>query len=115
MVGRAVANTEFMKALIRWGSFERFTFFVGEARDAAPIEAHFVATGLIPADRLVLANLLTLPEAIAAGGLDVFHLGEFSSAFADLVWLRDRHARGHPPGLTNAGGAASADAAHCAA
>jgi D-inositol-3-phosphate glycosyltransferase len=92
VVGRAVANTEFMRALIRWGSFDRFAFFVGEGGDVAGLEAQFVASGLLPRDRLVLPHLLDLPEAMAGGGIDVLHLGAFTGAMSDLVWLRDRHA-----------------------
>ena len=93
VVGRAVANTEFMRALVRWGSFDRFAFFVGEGADVAALEGQFVASGILPRERLEVPHLLTLPDAMAAGALDVLHLGGFSGTISDLVWLRDRHAR----------------------
>jgi D-inositol-3-phosphate glycosyltransferase len=93
VVGRAVANTEFMRALMRWGSYDRFAFFVGEGGDVAALEAQFVTSGLVARDRLDLPHLLSLPDVMAAGTIDVLHLGAFSGALSDLVWLRDRHAR----------------------
>ena len=93
MVGRVVANTEFWRALVRYGSFDRLRFFVGEGGDVAGLEAQLVDTGILPRERLEVQNLLALPEALAAGELDVLHLSAVSAAFVDLVWLRDRHAR----------------------
>ncbi|HEY0710829.1 MAG TPA: glycosyltransferase family 4 protein, partial [Polyangia bacterium] len=99
VVGRAVANTMFLRALGRWGSFERFVFFVGEAGDVAALEAQRSATGVLAGalGKVTTANLLTLPDVMAAGGVDVIHLAAFSAHFADLVWLRDRHARAALP------------------
>ena len=93
VVGRAVANTEFVRALARHGSFDRLAFFVGEGGDVAGLEAQLVQTGVLGRERLEVHNLLTLPEVLDAGTLDVFHLSAFSGVFTDLVWLRDRHAR----------------------
>jgi glycosyltransferase involved in cell wall biosynthesis len=92
VVGRAVANTEFMRALVRWGSFDRFVFFVGEGGDVAALEQQFVASGILPRDRLELPHLLALPDVMAAGALDVLHLGALAGTMSDLVWLRDRYA-----------------------
>jgi D-inositol-3-phosphate glycosyltransferase len=93
VVGRAVANTEFMRALIRWGSFDRFAFFVGEGGDLAALEAQFVGSGIVPRERITMPHLLSLPEVMAEGAIDVLHLGAFSGTMSDLAWLRDRHAR----------------------
>jgi glycosyltransferase involved in cell wall biosynthesis len=92
VVGRAVANTEFWRALARFGSFERLCFFVGEGGDVAGLEAQLVGSGVLAPERLEVQNLLALPEVMAAGELDVLHLSALSAAFADLVWLRDRYA-----------------------
>jgi glycosyltransferase involved in cell wall biosynthesis len=92
VVGRAVANTEFWRALGRFGSFERLRFFVGEGGDVAGLEAQLVGSGALARERLEVQNLVALPDALAAGELDVVHLSGLSAAFADLVWLRDRYA-----------------------
>lgn len=97
MLGRAVANSELLRGLARHGSFERFCFFVGEGGDAAGIEAQIVASGLVPRERIALVNLLELPEALASGAIDLVHFFGLVPAFADLLWLRDRHARGRLP------------------
>ncbi len=91
VVGRAVANTEFMRALMRFGNFDRFMFFVGEAGDVPGLEAQFIGNGLMGRERLALPNLLTLPDVMAEGSVDVIHLGAFSGLMSDLVWLRDRY------------------------
>jgi glycosyltransferase involved in cell wall biosynthesis len=93
VVGRVVANAEFWRALARHGSFDRLRFFAGEGGDVAALESQLVDTGIVPRERLEVQNLVALPQALAAGELDVVHLSAVSAAFADLVWLRDRHAR----------------------
>ena len=92
VVGRVVANAEFWRALARYSSFDRLRFFAGEGGDVGALEAQLVDTGIVPRERLEVQNLLALPWALAAGELDVLHLSAVSAAFADLVWLRDRHA-----------------------
>jgi glycosyltransferase involved in cell wall biosynthesis len=92
VVGRVVANAEFWRALARFGSFDRLRFFAGEGGDVAALESQLVDTGIVPRERLEVQNLVALPQALAAGELDVLHLSAVSAAFADLVWLRDRHA-----------------------
>lgn len=92
LVGRLVANTEFLRALIRHGSFRTFRFFCGEAADAAALEALVVGQGWLPRERLVIENVLRLPGALARGEIDVLHHSSHVDAFNDLVALRDRHA-----------------------
>lgn len=93
LVGRLVANTEFLKALFRHGSFARYCFFVGEAADKESLHQLFVEPGHLTPDRMVTPNLLEIPAALAAGAVSVLHHAAHVDQLFDLVWLRDRHAR----------------------
>jgi glycosyltransferase involved in cell wall biosynthesis len=93
LVGRLVANTEFLKALFRHAGFARYCFFVGEASDREVLHQLFLEPGHLSPDRMVTPNLLELPSALQAGALSVLHHAAHVDQLFDLVWLRDRHAR----------------------
>ena len=90
-LGRLIANTEFTRALFRYGSFDDYCFFVGEAGDREALEQVFVQPGFIDAHRLRTRNLLELPAALASGDISVLHHSSHVDQYPDLVWLRDRH------------------------
>lgn len=92
LVGRLVANGEFLRALFRYSSFERFLFFAGEAADHLAVQEAFVSTGLVAGSRVEVRNLLELPASLAHGDPCVLHATSYVGAFLDLCWLRDRHA-----------------------
>lgn len=93
LVGRQVANTDFIRALFRYSSFDRFEFFVGEKSEVQPLIERFVGSGLIAADRLGVRNNLELPRAIAAAEISVIHFGAHIDRFLDLCWLRNKYAK----------------------
>lgn len=92
LVGRLVANTDFLRALFRYGSFETYRFFVGENADVAALEALVIGQGWLPRERIRIDNVLRLPTALERGEIDVLHHSSHVDAFNDLVALRDRHA-----------------------
>jgi glycosyltransferase involved in cell wall biosynthesis len=94
VVGRLVANTELVRALLRHGGFERLLFFAGEGADR---EAVLAAVPEREHARVGIRNLLELPGALARGELDVLHHHTHVEQYFDLVWLRDRYARGPLP------------------
>jgi glycosyltransferase involved in cell wall biosynthesis len=92
LVGRLVANTELLKALVRHGSFESYAFFLGEGSDREPLRQLFIESGAIAPERAQLLNVLQLPAALAAGQVSVLHHFSHVDQLFDLVWSRDRYA-----------------------
>lgn len=91
LVGRLVANTEFLRALVRHGSFQRLAFFVGETREVPEVQRLAHDAGL-PPNRLLIRSVLELPASLRAGELSVLHHASHVDQFVDLVALRDAHA-----------------------
>lgn len=92
LVGRMVANAEFIRALARHGHFKEFRFYVGEAGDVAPIQKLFEG-GADKGLDVHVDNILELPRAIESSTLDVLHHNTHISRFFDLVWLRNARAK----------------------
>ena len=72
LVGRTVANAQFLKALLRHSSFEEISLFIGETADIASLEELTQFWG-VPEERLAVYTLLQLPEVLVRGSLDVLH------------------------------------------
>src|ERR1700733_14860346 len=95
--GRLVANTQFLTALVRHGSFDRFCFFIGENGDRDEIDRLAATSGLSATgdgrdNRLLVRHLLDLPRVFADGDVTVVHHASHVERFLDLGWLRDRFA-----------------------
>ena len=68
LVGRKVANTSFLLALLQYGSFDQYWFLVGENADIEAIEG--LLEGIDPATLDDLKQLAELgPPVIASGGI----------------------------------------------
>ncbi|MFH0900863.1 MAG: glycosyltransferase family 4 protein [Pseudomonadota bacterium] len=92
LVGRMVANSAFLHALLLHGSFDDLFLFVGEDRDIDPLRAVMEAIGTgAPARNVRIANVFELPAVLAGGGISVIHLLS-TTGFFDIAWLRDRYA-----------------------
>jgi glycosyltransferase involved in cell wall biosynthesis len=91
LVGRTVANTQWLKALVQHGSMEELAIFVGEAMDLPALEALTSGWG-VPLERLAVYTTWQLPELLARGGVDALHHASHVDRLYDLVALRDRYA-----------------------
>ncbi|MDP6932908.1 MAG: glycosyltransferase family 4 protein [Myxococcota bacterium] len=92
LVGRKVANAGFLRALLRFGSFEELCLFTGEQREVAPLMELLEGLPGAKDKRLSIRNLLELPQALQQGDLSVIHHHAHVGAMLDTIWLRDRHA-----------------------
>ena len=93
LVGRKVANTSFIRALLRYGSFDRYCFFIGESGDLQEVQ-HLIAgedPGLV--ERIVVRNAIELPDALAHGMVSVVHQNTHVDQMGTLIALRDRYAQ----------------------
>lgn len=100
LVGRLVANTEFIKALFRYSAFESFCFFTGESNDAQSIQRLFLESGWITEERLLIKNLLELPTALKNNEISLVHHNSSLDLFFHLIWLRNRFATSPIPVTT---------------
>ena len=97
LVGRKVANTSFVRALLRYGSFDKYCFFVGENGDLEGINS--LVAGLDPAiiERIIVRNILELPDALAQGELSVVHQNSHADQMGAVLSLRNRYATSAVP------------------
>ncbi len=91
LVGRTVANTQWLKALVQHGSMEELAIFTGESMDLPALEA-LTSTWQVPLERLAVYTTWQLPVLLARGGLDGLHHASHVDRLYDLVALRDRYA-----------------------
>jgi glycosyltransferase involved in cell wall biosynthesis len=94
LVGRTVANTQWLRALVQHGSMHEVAVFIGEAMDLEALEA-LTSGWKVPLERLVVYTLWQLPELLARGGVDALHHASHVERLYDLLALRNRYA--HKP------------------
>jgi glycosyltransferase involved in cell wall biosynthesis len=91
LVGRTVANAQFLKSLLRYSSFEEIALFIGETADLAALE-QLTESWNVPEERLAAYTVWQLPEMLARGRLDVLHHASHGDRLVDLLAVRDRFA-----------------------
>ncbi len=96
LVGRTVANGQFLKALLRFSSFEEIALFIGETGDLAAIE-HVTEGWNVPEERLAAYSVWQLPELLSRGELDVIHHASHVDRLYDLLATRNRFASRSTP------------------
>lgn len=91
LVGRTVANSQFLKALLAHSSFEEISLFIGETADLAALEK-LTESWDVDEERLAAYSLWQLPELLSRGRLDVLHHASHADRLFDLIAARDRWA-----------------------
>jgi len=91
LAGRGVANHQFLVALMRFGSFEGYHFFLPTPEDLKAFRSTYgaVAPGRAPISSLPRHALL---ERLQNTGYTVFHLADHTSTFQSLCCLRNERA-----------------------
>ncbi|MEE2751399.1 MAG: glycosyltransferase family 4 protein, partial [Myxococcota bacterium] len=92
LVGRTVANSGFLRAVLEHGTFERYLFFIGEVRAQRAIEALIGTLSPEVQKRAELRNMLQLPQSLASGDISVFHQNSPINQIGEIIRLRDRFA-----------------------
>lgn len=91
LVGRTVANAQFLRALLRHSRFDEISLFIGETADLAALE-RLTQDWNVPEERLAAYTVWQLPELLARGRLDVLHHASHVDRLYDLLAARDRFA-----------------------
>ncbi|MBJ96007.1 MAG: hypothetical protein CMP23_16205 [Rickettsiales bacterium] len=97
LVGRKVANTSFIKALLHYGDFDRYCFLVGENGDLEGIKALLAGHDPATVDRIEVRNVIELPEAMARGEINVLHQYSHADHMGAVLNLRNRYAQSSLP------------------
>lgn len=93
-IGRLVANHDFIKALLRYGSFDQFVLANPSAGNHRDLIAAFDEWNLDAQQRARVRGipLVDLPGVMAAEAFHVFHVGGWGAFMPGLHHLRARHA-----------------------
>lgn len=89
LVGRTVANAQFLKALLQYSSFEEISLFIGETADLAVLE-DLTKSWNVPEERLAAYTVWQLPEVLLRNRLDVLHHASHVDRLYDLIAIRNR-------------------------
>ncbi|MBL8910612.1 MAG: glycosyltransferase family 4 protein [Archangium sp.] len=98
LVGRTVANAQFLKALLTYSRFDEIAIFIGETADLASLEK-LTENWDVAEERLAAYSLWQLPELLARGRIDVMHHASHGDRLVDLLAARNRYA-GKPVSVT---------------
>jgi glycosyltransferase involved in cell wall biosynthesis len=100
-IGRLVANHDFIKALLRYGSFDQYVLANPSAGNHRDLIAAFDTWGLDAPSRARVRGipLVDLPGILARERFHVFHVGGWGAFMPGLHHLRVRHAC-HPWPIT---------------
>lgn len=105
MLGRHVANLEFLTALLKYGSFDEYHFFMSHDTISGHLNNAFKKTGLSEdiLKKIKLSFPLSIEEKLRAVKYHVFHHSDFMTYFPSLSYIRDRFANSKFPitGITH--------------
>ncbi|MBW1740037.1 MAG: glycosyltransferase family 4 protein [Deltaproteobacteria bacterium] len=95
MLGKKVANFEFLKALLRYGSFDEYHFFLPTISTRLNLQTIIRKTGIEDRilKRLKFYSFLDLQEKLMENDYQVFHQGDFMTYFSSLCFIRNRFAK----------------------
>lgn len=92
-LGRLVANFEFLRALLTYGSFDQYHIFCPSFDNLKLLQRRL--EGTISDDgslsRVVLSHHLNFPDALRETEFSAFHVGGWSWYMPRLAWLRAKY------------------------
>jgi glycosyltransferase involved in cell wall biosynthesis len=98
-MGRLVANFEFLKALLEFGSFDEYFLFSPDAVLQKLLKERLQCLNLSPELKEKIKHYLyfDLKKVISALEFEVFHLGGFGYFMPGLAYIRNNHAKNQFP------------------
>ncbi|MFH1624854.1 MAG: glycosyltransferase family 4 protein [Pseudomonadota bacterium] len=95
MLGKRVANLEFLKALLRYGSFDEYHFFLPTNSTRLNLQTALQKFRMddTVSKKLKLYDFLDLREKLTEQHYQVFHQGDFMTYFPALCFMRNKYAR----------------------
>lgn len=99
MLGRHVANLEFLTALLRYGSFDQYHFFMSHDTISGHLNDAFKKIGLDEniLKRIKLSFPFSIEEKLKNIRYNVFHHSDFMTYFPSLAYIRNRYAESRFP------------------
>lgn len=99
MLGRHVANLEFLTALLRYGSFDEYHFFMSHDTISGHLNDAFKKIGLDEniLKRIKLSFPFSIEEKLKGIKYNVFHHSDFMTYFPSLAYIRNRYAQSRFP------------------
>ncbi len=105
MLGRHVANLEFLTALLRYGSFDEYHFFMSHDTISGHLNNAFKKMGLEEGilKRIKLSFPFSIEEKLKNIKYNVFHHSDFMTYFPSLSYIRNRFSQSKFPitGITH--------------
>jgi len=95
VLGRKVANTKFLRALLTADPYDEYRFFLGDAGLSKRLGAHLgkVAPGMIEAGRVRILDRRELPRRLAGEPIHCMHLSDCITSQPHAAALRNRYSR----------------------
>ncbi|MFH1913651.1 MAG: glycosyltransferase family 4 protein [Pseudomonadota bacterium] len=95
VLGRKVANTKFLRALLAADPCDEYRFFLGDAGQADGLRAHVrkIAPDMLDAGRVRVLDRRELPRALATEPVHCMHLSDCITSQPHAAALRNRYSR----------------------
>ncbi|MUM77377.1 glycosyltransferase [Pseudodesulfovibrio sp. F-1] len=95
VLGRKVANTKFLRALLAADPYDEYRFFLGDAGQSDRLAAHLkkVAPGMIGKGRVHILDRRELPRRLAEEPVHCMHLSDCITSQPQVAALRNRYSR----------------------
>jgi glycosyltransferase involved in cell wall biosynthesis len=95
VLGRKVANTKFLRALLAVDPCDEYRFFLADAGQMAHLRAHLekIAPGMLAAGRIQIIDRRELPALLARDPFHCMHLSDCITSQPHAARLRNRFSR----------------------
>ena len=95
VLGRKVANTRFLGALLKADPFDEYHFYLADTGQGDSLRSHLekIAPDMLKGDRIRVADRRALPRALGETPFHCFHLSDCITTQPFVARLRNRYSR----------------------